>query len=121
MNVEVLWQNMRKRNMSCTFHAPLSSEVPVERFGGGRPLLSVAVLHVLNSSMFCPPGIVFVRCKLRVLLHALLHVAITVVFRAMHFHRITPAVHSPLSITGMQRQNCIVLTDAYDGQSFHRC
>src|SRR6266700_6636670 len=22
MNVEVRWQNMRKRNMSCTFHAP---------------------------------------------------------------------------------------------------
>jgi hypothetical protein len=63
--------------------------MPVERFGGGRPQLFAAVLLVLKSSMICPPGTVFVRWKLRVLLHALLHVAITVVFSAMHFHRIT--------------------------------
>src|SRR6266700_2806385 len=25
MNVEVLWQKMRKRNMSCTFHAPAAN------------------------------------------------------------------------------------------------
>src|SRR5207248_7780172 len=28
MNVEVLWQNMRKRNMSCTFHAPVWPNLP---------------------------------------------------------------------------------------------
>src|SRR6266704_2560549 len=59
---------------------------------------STAVLGVLKSVLICPPGAVFVRCDLPVLLHALLHVAIAVASRAMHFHRITPAVHSPLSI-----------------------
>ncbi len=72
--------------------------MPVERFGGGRPPLSTAVLGVLKSVLICPPGAVFVRWKLRVLLHALLHVAIAVASRAMDFHRITPAVHSLLSI-----------------------
>ena len=72
--------------------------MPVERFGGGRPPLFADVLHVLKSSMICPPDAVFVRWKLRVLLHALLHVAIAVASRAMDFHRITPAVHSLLSI-----------------------
>ena len=56
----------------------------VERFGWGRPLLSAAVLLVLKSSMICPFCAIFDRCKLRVLLHA----AITVVFRAMHFQQI---------------------------------
>ena len=57
----------------------------MERFGGGRPPLSTAVLGVLKSVLICPPGAVFVRCDLPVLLHALLHVAIAVASRAMHF------------------------------------
>ena len=77
--------------------------MPVERFGGGRPPLSTAVLSVLKSAMNCPPGAVFVRCDLPVLLH----VAMNVVFRAVSFRRIMLAVHSPLSIFGVQPQRCV--------------
>jgi hypothetical protein len=81
--------------------------MPVERFGGGRPPLSTVVLPVLKSAMNCPPGAVFVRCDLPVLLQALLHVAMNVVFRAVSFRRIILAVHSPLSIFGVQPQRCV--------------
>ena len=59
----------------------------VERFGGGRPPLSTAVLPVPKSAMNCPLGAVFVRCELPVLLHALLHVAMNVVFLAVSSKR----------------------------------
>jgi hypothetical protein len=67
--------------------------MPVERFGGGRPPMFATVLSVLKSSMICPPGSVFVRCKLRVLLHALLHVA-TPLSRAQ-----CPIIGNPLLFT----------------------
>ena len=55
----------------------------VERFGGGRPPLSTAVLTVPKSAMNCPLGAVFVRCELPVLLH----VAMNVVFLAVSSKR----------------------------------
>src|SRR5258708_9942879 len=77
--------------------------------GGIRYELFTDVLSVLKSSVNCPPGAIVVRCDLPVLLHALLHVAISGVFRATSFRRIILAVHAPLSISEVQPQKCVPL------------
>ena len=87
------------KNRDFEFEMDVGGHPWMRNAGGEIRRGSSTVVHrrppVLKSAMNCPPGAVFVRCDLPVLLHALLHVAMNVVFRAVSFRRIILAVHSP--------------------------